>query len=868
MEGLSKSLDGEFSLDELINFLDEILLQLQEIFDILQSNWTKLLFWVGAIIAAFEAIRSSLSADSTGSNSTDETDNSGSSHHPDNSSIGKEETTFGKLGTFLDRLSKRPSLQPANAKLLTRSAKTLYGAKADTLPRFLTAFNPRLKDVLYEAWAKVKVRKDPEASDPVLQSIYALRVKAAPFGHNAPLRPDHFDEGRKIVIYEEWQIDDPLNLPAPSAAFTARPISGDAPLTVRFTDHSTGEITSRVWNFGDRRTLSDVKNPSHRYSNANTYTVTLTVTGPKGSSRAEAFIIVRDSGPIVLNTSAIPPEAIEDAIGSLRPAHHQPDFIYLDSDYDILPESWVVIEPGLDDPIIVYLGENAVMQRSLAAYGLTGRTTGLNLGDQNKWFEDKSTEPFSTIRGTTVYAQSEELTLAEEPILAENSRADEVKLKSVDGKEIELDALYKGLEVGRWAIVSGERTDIKDEIGNSVPGVFDSELVMLAGIEQSSDQELPGDTPHTTIQFANDGLAYAYKRDNVIIYGNVVKATHGETRNEVLGSGDGSRALQMFTLKQSPLTYTSAPTVSGIESSLEVRVNDVRWPEADGLVWLAGNERGYITKTDNEDKTSIIFGDGKHGARLPTGLENVKAVYRSGIGKPGNVAARQISLLVTKPLGVKSVINPLPATGGADRENRDQARRNIPLAVTALDRLVSVQDYADFARTFAGIGKASAVGLTDGRRMLVHVTIAGAEDIPIDTTSDLFLNLSQALRKFGDPYQPVKVSVRELMLLVISANVRILPDYQWESVEPRIRTALLEAFGFEGRELGQDVMLSEVISVVQGTPGVAYVDVDIFDAYPEMLLKIRHNWKLHWRTSAYRTTICLKERNNRKNVFR
>lgn len=918
LEELSKSLDEEFSLDELINILDEILRQLQEVYDLLQSNWTKLLFWVGAAIAALQAIRDNLPKDNSDSDSTDESDDSGSSDHPGDSSIEKDESTFGKLDAFLDQLSKRPSLQPANAKRLTRNAETLYGAKADTLPRFLTAFNPQLKDVLYKAWANVKVRKDPTPSDPVLQNVYALRLKAAPFGHNAPLRPDYFDEARNLVVYGEWEIYDPLNQEAVplkadfmacpqngvapltvqfvdrsegyaaewdwdfnddsennsardpqhtfsepgsynvtlkvksasesdmitktiivtqsapiSAAFTADPVRGEAPLEVQFTDHSTGEIEEWAWDFGDNNNTSSEQNPLYQFDNSGTYTVTLTVRGPEGESTTEAIILV-ESGPIILLSSATHPKMVPGTETPLVHNYHQPGFIYLDSDYDILPESWVVIEPGLDDPTIVYLGENAVTQRSLAAYGLTGRTTGLDLGTKN-WFADISSEPFSTVRGTTIYAQSEALTLAEEPILAVDSSADEVKLKSVEGKEIELDALYKGLEVGRWAIVSGERTDVEDESGESIPGVFDSELVMLAGVEQSSDQELPGDTPHTTIHFANNGLAYAYKRDNVTVYGNVVKATHGETRNEVLGSGDGSKALQTFTLKQLPLTYTSAPTVSGIESSLEVRVNDVRWPEADSLVWLAGNERGYITKTDNEDKTAIIFGDGKHGARLPTGLENIKAVYRNGIGKPGNVAVKQISLLATKPLGVKSVINPLPATGGADRENRDQARRNVPLAVTALDRLVSVQDYADFARTFAGIGKASAVELPDGRRMLVHLTIAGAEDILIDKTSDLFLNLSQALRLYGDPYQSVKVSVRELMLLVISANVRILPNYQWESVEPHIRAALLETFSFERRELGQDVMLSEVISVIQGIPGVAYVDIDIFDSVPETI---------------------------------
>ena len=49
----------------------------------------------------------------------------------------------------------------------------------------------------------------------------------------------------------------------------------------------------------------------------------------------------------------------------------------------------------------------------------------------------------------------------------------------------------------------------------------------------------------------------------------------------------------------------------------------------------------------------------------------------------------------------------------------------------------------------------------------------------------------------------------------------------------RIRSALLEEFGFERRELGQDVALSEVTSVIQQVPGVAYVDVDVLGGIPE-----------------------------------
>jgi predicted phage baseplate assembly protein len=295
----------------------------------------------------------------------------------------------------------------------------------------------------------------------------------------------------------------------------------------------------------------------------------------------------------------------------------------------------------------------------------------------------------------------------------------------------------------------------------------------------------------------------------------------------VLGNGDSSQPMQTFALRQSPLTYISAPTSEGAKSTLEVRVNDVQWHEKDSLAGLQPDDRAFITQTDDDAKTKIIFGSGHNGARLPTGLENIRAEYRTGIGKPGNVKAEQVSQLASRPLGVKEVINPRPASGGADRESRDQARQNAPLAIRALDRLVSLRDYADFSRTFAGIGKASAAALSDGRRRLVHVTVAGADDIPITLDSDLYRNLLDALRNSGDPHQPIALATRDLLSLVISANVRVLPDYEWESVAPQIREALLDAFGFSRRELGQDVTPSEVISEIQRVRGIEYVDLDL-----------------------------------------
>jgi pseudomonalisin len=70
-----------------------------------------------------------------------------------------------------------------------------------------------------------------------------------------------------------------------AANFSASATSGKVPLTVHFTDKSVGSIKSWLWNFGDGKT-STTQNPSHTYSKAGAYTVTLTVTGADGETSA------------------------------------------------------------------------------------------------------------------------------------------------------------------------------------------------------------------------------------------------------------------------------------------------------------------------------------------------------------------------------------------------------------------------------------------------------------------------------------------------------------------------------------------------------------------------------------------------------
>ena len=96
---------------------------------------------------------------------------------------------------------------------------------------------------------------------------------------------------------------------AVQAEFSANPTSGIAPLSVTFTNASTGDYSESLWDFGDGVT-STLESPTHIYASAGVYTVTLTASGPGGTDieTKAAYITVYD--PVQADFSADPTSGI------------------------------------------------------------------------------------------------------------------------------------------------------------------------------------------------------------------------------------------------------------------------------------------------------------------------------------------------------------------------------------------------------------------------------------------------------------------------------------------------------------------------------------------------------------------------------
>ncbi len=318
-------------------------------------------------------------------------------------------------------------------------------------------------------------------------------------------------------------------------------------------------------------------------------------------------------------------------------------------------------------------------------------------------------------------------------------------------------------------------------------------------------------------------LVGCFDRESVRILANVAAATHGETRTQVLGSGDAGTTYQRFTLAQTPLTYTAAASGGAVVSTLEVRVDGQLWSEVPRLFGTGSAAEVYTTSMDDAGVVTVQFGDGLTGARLPTGTNNVTATYRVGTGLSGKVAVDQLTLLMTRPLGVRSVTNPIASGLAADAEPPDAVRGNTPRTALTLDRVVSLTDVEDFARSVPGIGKAAAVSLWDGRHRFVHLTVAGVGEQRVDEQA--IADLDAAIRAVGDPRLPLVVQPAEVVPVAVTVSVVVDPVAVSADVLAAVGGLLGTALSIKSRGLGQALTSGDIILAAHAAPGVTAVTV-------------------------------------------
>ena len=311
---------------------------------------------------------------------------------------------------------------------------------------------------------------------------------------------------------------------------------------------------------------------------------------------------------------------------------------------------------------------------------------------------------------------------------------------------------------------------------------------------------------------------------SALLMGNVAAASQGEkVVNEIVGNGDASAPFQTFSLLKKPVTFLLGNGPHGAESSLAVSVNGVQWEEVATLYGTGSNDEVFVTRVADDSTLTMEFGDGVTGSRLPTGLANIVANYRKGVGLAGRVGANTLTSLLDKANGVKRVTNPLAADGGADPQALDDARTNAPATVRTFGLAVSLEDFEDVALETGEIAKANATWIWTGLQKAIYLTVSAQNGEKL--SPDGIQALWNTLLTHRDPNHQLFIGNFARVPITLTANLMVDPRYSAPVVQAAAFSALVEALSFDQLMFAEAIHLSAIYGVLQSVDGVTAVDI-------------------------------------------
>jgi len=326
----------------------------------------------------------------------------------------------------------------------------------------------------------------------------------------------------------------------------------------------------------------------------------------------------------------------------------------------------------------------------------------------------------------------------------------------------------------------------------------------------------------------------------VEIFGNIVDATQGKKEKEaVLGNGDAREVFQTFKLPKAPLTYTDQG-IGDWEPRLEIYVDNRLWTRVPTLFGCEPEDEVYIVREDDIGSSFVRFGDGKTGRRLPTGMENVTARYRTGIGAYGPGKEGSDPLAGEKLNRLEKIRLAGIASGGCDPESGENARRSAPGRVQSLGRLVSLRDFECEALSIPAVELASAIydiaGYTPAIVMTVLLKNGREKELDSVTATMTMYN-----RCRGPGRYPVVVNQGVRKPVHLEVLVSFDPKAKKEVVIKAIKVALgiqgEEGEGIDStrglfstcmRRFGEPEYATRVKGIIQNAGGVWWVKVTSF----------------------------------------
>lgn len=266
-----------------------------------------------------------------------------------------------------------------------------------------------------------------------------------------------------------------------------------------------------------------------------------------------------------------------------------------------------------------------------------------------------------------------------------------------------------------------------------------------------------------------------------------------------------------------------------VEGSIEVFVTSPNadslgaYSEVDSIYFASGaSDKIFEVVYDDFYNATIVFGTGVAGISPPDDASYL-VTYRVGGGTRGNLEKRALATSVLGASGVNSypgtLTNTSKATGGANAENIDHAKKYAPLTFRRQDRLVTLTDYSSFANTFIStfgtVGKATAAtrnAYSSANTIDIYV-LEKAGDFQLQrATSNFKTQLLEAMNKKKMMTDDIVIVDGLIRTLDLVCTIRIDQEQREneDSIKAKVRNRILNYMSIDNTEFGEDLIVADL----------------------------------------------------------
>lgn len=312
--------------------------------------------------------------------------------------------------------------------------------------------------------------------------------------------------------------------------------------------------------------------------------------------------------------------------------------------------------------------------------------------------------------------------------------------------------------------------------------------------------------------------------------GTIAFGIEGQFTQPVSFSSDGT-ANQSLTIRDNNIL--SYPVFIKVTNGEDV----IDYTAIDYPIQKAGPNDTVAETIFFGDRMVVNFGDNRTGKIPPSG-SSILIRYRVGGGLRGRISANTISQTnqyvsdAPQSLLVNVTFNNVSSSqGGTDRESIEDAKRRAPKDFALHDRIVTISDYSQFAKTYSSpvygaVAKATAICRTDINTNLVEVYILAYGKEALEQPSlGLRDGLQSKIKLYNNATDTVRVYNGLLKAVDVKASIIISRTADATIVRQEVERKLNQFFDYSNWELGEGLFLSNLINELESIDGIQYVDM-------------------------------------------